>query len=61
MVYIHLSYPRKPWQNFVNQDNERYISNEAIDFLDKLLVYDHQKRLTPTEAMKHPYFMPVVK
>jgi casein kinase II subunit alpha len=44
---------------FVNAENERYISPEAIDFLDKLLRYDHQERLTPKEAMAHPYFDPV--
>jgi casein kinase II subunit alpha len=37
-------------------DNQRYISNEAIDFLDKLLRYDHQERLTAKEAQQHPYF-----
>ena len=54
-------YPRKPWGKFVTQENERYISPEAIDFLDKLLRYDHQERLTPKEAMNHPYFHPVLK
>ncbi|KAG7268127.1 hypothetical protein CRUP_010081 [Coryphaenoides rupestris] len=34
---------------------------EALDLLDKLLRYDHQQRLTATEAMEHPYFYPVVK
>ncbi|KAI8826993.1 Pkinase-domain-containing protein [Fimicolochytrium jonesii] len=52
-------YARKPWRRFVTPDNERYISNEALDFLDKLLRYDHQERLTPQEAMMHPYFDPV--
>lgn len=37
-------------------DNQRFISNEAVDFLDKLLRYDHQERLTAQEAMSHPYF-----
>ena len=37
-------------------ENQRYISNEAIDFLDKLLRYDHQERLTAKEAQSHPYF-----
>lgn len=37
-------------------DNQRYISNEAIDFLDKLLRYDHQERLTAEESQSHPYF-----
>jgi casein kinase II subunit alpha len=35
------------------------VSPEAIDFLDRLLRYDHQERLTAVEAMAHPYFAPV--
>ncbi|KAI8917990.1 kinase-like domain-containing protein [Entophlyctis helioformis] len=53
-------YPRKPWESFVNAENRRYIFPEALDLLDKLLRYDHQERLTPREAMVHPYFEPVV-
>nr|GMC57661.1 casein kinase II subunit alpha-2 [Ipomoea batatas] len=30
---------------------------QAIDFLEKLLRYDHQDRLTAREAMDHPYFL----
>lgn len=52
-------YPRKAWQRFVNADNQRYASPEAIDFLDKLLRYDHQERLTAKEAMVHDYFAPI--
>lgn len=48
------NYPRKAWERFVNADNQRYISDEAIDFLDHLLRYDHQERLTAQEAMDHP-------
>ena len=49
-------YPKKPWSRFITSENQRYISNEAIDFLDKLLRYDHQERLTAREAQDHPYF-----
>jgi casein kinase II subunit alpha len=35
------------------------VSSEAIDFLDKLLRYDHQERLTSKEAQDEPYFLPV--
>jgi casein kinase II subunit alpha len=65
-------YPRKPWTRFITSgmfshprprcltprvaENQRYISNEAIDFLDKLLRYDHQERLTAQESQSHPYF-----
>lgn len=55
-----ISYPRKQWHRFITKDNERYVSPEALDFLDRLLRYDHQERLTPREAMAHPYFEPVV-
>ena len=50
---------KKPWAKFINADNEHLVSDEAIDFLDKILCYDHQKRLTCQEAMAHPYFDPV--
>lgn len=49
----------KPWTKFVNGDNQHLVSPEAIDFIDKLLRYDHQERLTAKEAMGHPYFDPV--
>jgi len=53
-------YPAKSWNLFVNKDNQHLANDLAIDFLDKLLKYDHQERLTAKEAMKHPYFAPIV-
>ncbi|KAK8608829.1 hypothetical protein V6N13_024241 [Hibiscus sabdariffa] len=50
---------RKPWSRFINADNQHLVSPEAIDFLDKLLRYDHQDRPTAKEAMAHPYFSQV--
>lgn len=35
-------FQKKPWHSFVTSENQRFITNEAIDFLDKLLRYDHQ-------------------
>ena len=52
-------FPKRSWNSFINQDNQRFVSPEAIDFLDKLLKYDHMERLTAKEAMAHPYFAPV--
>ncbi|BFZ55917.1 Casein kinase II subunit alpha' [Savitreella phatthalungensis] len=52
-------YDRRPWHKFVTQDNQQWVSPEALDFLDKLLRYDHQERLTPSEALRHPYFKDV--
>ncbi|KAL3640325.1 Casein kinase II subunit alpha-4, chloroplastic [Castilleja foliolosa] len=50
---------RKPWTKFINADNQHVAVPEAIDFVDKLLRYDHQERPTAKEAMAHPYFNPV--
>ncbi|CAK9144042.1 unnamed protein product [Ilex paraguariensis] len=50
---------RKPWMKFINADNQHLAVPEAIDFVDKLLRYDHQERPTAKEAMAHPYFYPV--
>ncbi|KAG1658891.1 Casein kinase II subunit alpha [Nymphon striatum] len=52
---------RKRWERFVHSENQHLVSPEALDFLDKLLRYDHQDRLTAREAMEHPYFFPTVK
>jgi len=51
---------RKRWERFVHAENQHLVTPEAIDFLDKLLRYDHADRLTAKEAMEHPYFAPVV-
>ncbi|PNT36756.1 hypothetical protein POPTR_005G146000v4 [Populus trichocarpa] len=50
---------RKPWSKFTNVDNQHLAVPEAVDFLDKLLRYDHLERPTAKEAMAHPYFYPI--
>jgi len=52
-------HPRKPWHKFVTSENQHLITPEAIDFLDNLLRFDHQERLTAAEAQAHAYFLPV--
>lgn len=52
-------YNRRPWKRFINENNQHLVSEEFLDFIDKLLRYDHQERLTAKEAMAHAYFDPV--
>uniref|UniRef100_A0A1B6EX55 Casein kinase II subunit alpha n=1 Tax=Cuerna arida TaxID=1464854 RepID=A0A1B6EX55_9HEMI len=52
---------RKNWEKFVSKNNKDLVSPEALDFLNKLLRYDHYKRLTAHEAMEHPYFFIITK
>ncbi len=47
---------RKPWTKFITTENQLFATEDALDFLDKLLRYDHQERLTAKEAMEHHYF-----
>ncbi|DBA05235.1 TPA: hypothetical protein N0F65_007397, partial [Lagenidium giganteum] len=50
---------KKPWEKFITNENKHLVTPEALDFLDGLLRYDHQERLTAKEAMRHAYFQPV--
>lgn len=52
---------KKRWERFAHSENQHLVSAEAIDFLDKLLKYDHAERLTARQAMEHPYFYPIVR
>jgi len=52
---------RKRWDRFITNENQHLVSSEALDFLDRLLRYDHQERLTAQEAMEHAYFAHVVE
>jgi len=47
---------KMPWSQFAGRGNRHRVSPEAIDLIDRLLVYDHAERLHPKEAMQHPYF-----
>jgi casein kinase II subunit alpha len=52
---------KKPWNKFVTPENEHLVTNDALDLLSRMLVYDHAERITPKDAMLHPYFAPVVE
>jgi serine/threonine protein kinase len=52
-------YARKSWRKFITEKNQHLALPEAIDLLDKCLVYDHADRITAKQAMAHPYFDPV--
>ncbi|XP_012787736.1 casein kinase II subunit alpha-like [Sorex araneus] len=62
--YLHVllgKHPRIIWEKLVHNENQHLVSPEALDLLGKLLLYDHQSRLTAKEAMKHPYFSAIIK
>merc|ERR1719487_695593 len=50
---------RKAWSKFITSENQHLVSSEVIDFIDRLLVYDHAARILPKEAMLHAYFRQV--
>lgn len=49
---------RKPWSAFIS-DKTPLASKDAVDLVDKFLIYDHAKRMLPKEAMAHPFFQPL--
>ncbi|ODV58806.1 casein kinase 2 catalytic subunit CKA1 [Ascoidea rubescens DSM 1968] len=50
---------KRPWFRFKNAYNAKFVNDDVIDFIDHLLRYDHQERLTAKEAMAHPWFKQV--
>ncbi|KAJ3452267.1 casein kinase ii subunit alpha-3 [Anaeramoeba flamelloides] len=50
---------KKDWFSFVTKENKHLISYDTIDLLEKMLKYDHQKRITARQAMEHTYFSPL--
>ncbi|OWM70798.1 hypothetical protein CDL15_Pgr014471 [Punica granatum] len=55
-MFAGMIFRKEPF--FYGHDNHDQLVKiaKAIDFLDKLLRYDHHDRLTAREAMAHPYF-----
>ena len=51
-------FSKRSWHSFINSENQRFVSDDAISFLDTLLRYNHQQRATAQEAMQHPVSYP---
>ena len=49
----------KPLESFVNSSNYSRVTQDGIDLLKQMLVYDKNGRITPAEAMQHPFFEPI--
>jgi len=47
------------WSKFVNSENQTLANKDALTLLNEILKYDHQKRITPKDALEHPYFYPI--
>ncbi|KAI0977774.1 hypothetical protein GJ496_006839 [Pomphorhynchus laevis] len=57
-LYEIMRYKRRKirFENFVNRHNRPFVSEEVLDLLKRMLVYDHMTRITSEEAIHHPYF-----
>ena len=55
------NWEKQPWDKLIHKGNKHLVTDEALDLLDKMLVYDREKRISPQEAMKHDYFKPVLE
>eukprot|EP00928_Gymnodinium_smaydae_P066261 TRINITY_DN492_c0_g1_i7.p1 TRINITY_DN492_c0_g1~~TRINITY_DN492_c0_g1_i7.p1 ORF type:complete len:423 (-),score=66.66 TRINITY_DN492_c0_g1_i7:114-1382(-) len=49
-------HPKRSWESFVLPSNAERADPQALDLINRLLVYDHSLRLSPREALEHPYF-----
>ena len=56
--YLKVHYNAKSWSKMITSET-KLANEDAIDLLSKILVYDQNARLLPSEALEHPYFAPV--
>ena len=49
------------WDRHIAKAGKAICTPEAIDLLNKLMAIDHRERITAKEALKHPYFKPLLK
>jgi casein kinase II subunit alpha len=54
-------YPEIYLDSFINKQNKQLVSDEALDLLLRMLIFDKNQRITPIDAMQHPYFFPIKK
>lgn len=52
------NWEKRPWSSFIPKSSP-LCNDLAMDLLDKLLQFDHGKRILAKDAMMHPYFDPV--
>ena len=50
------NYPKIAFEELINKSNQHLVNDLALDLLRQFLVYDKNLRITPFDAMKHPYF-----
>ncbi len=48
-------YPKRDLSEFINSENKDTATPEALDLLERMLVYDKNLRITPPNALLHPY------
>lgn len=53
---IMKQYPQVDLENFITSANKALTNELALDLLKRMLVYDKNERITPIDAMQHPYF-----
>lgn len=60
LLFSNANCERKQFKSFVNnkwnEEKMKFIDDDIIDLIDKLLKYDPLERLSAKEAMEHKYF-----
>jgi len=53
---IDLPVEHIPWEELKTEGNKGFMDPVGLQLVDRMLVYDHTKRISAQEALMHPYF-----
>lgn len=55
-MVLYKNKEQKEFSSFINDKCQELCTKDSIDLLKKMLIYDHNERITAREAMAHPFF-----
>lgn len=53
--YLDL-FEKREFSELIVEDNSEFCTEVALDLLSKMLVYNHNERITAKKALSHPFF-----
>lgn len=55
-LVLYKNKEKREFSSFVNEKCQELCTKDALNLLERMLIYDHNERITAREALAHPFF-----